>query len=128
MTLTVTRINGSKTLINTVYNNNCNLYKIIVQDATPTVVNLQNETSDLKINGAIEAIVDEINPLAYYVPNATAGIIHVVMDKSINDYAELQLRIQRLGTLKTTIISSGATENVTISGTTVTLATSFVVA
>ena len=79
----------------------------------------------------IEAIVDEISPLAYFTPNASSGYIYVVMDKSINDASELQQRIRNIALISTGV-NTGKTavgpNTVDISKTVVTTATSFSVA
>lgn len=126
---TVTRINGSKTNTGVLYNPNSNLYLIAVQTVTPTAVNLQNEDSNgvnAVIGGVIEAIVDEINPLAWFTPSDTSGYIYVVMDKAINSASELQTRIRRIGILLDGTTSIGP-NNVDISGTVVTPASAFTV-
>lgn len=112
---TVTRVNGSATTVGTLYNQNANLYIIQVKPAGgATNVDLRAEDSaggDAKINGVVEIIVKEISPLAWFTPNLATGFIYVVMDKAINDAAELQLRIRRIGS------------SVDITGTTVAAAT-----
>ena len=127
---TVTRINGSKTGVGTLYNNNCNLYLITVMDKDAAAINLQTEDSagmDAIVYGVVEAIVDEISPLAYFAPADTSGHIYVVMDKALNDADSLKLRIRNLGyVVGVSATSTGASVTV-ISGTTVTAATSFTV-
>ena len=121
---TVDRIHGSNTKVGVLYNLNANLYVITVMDETSTAIDLQAEDSydtDAVVNGTIEVIVDELNPLAWFTPAASNGEIYVVMDKAINDAAEIQVRIRNLG---------GGTvgpNNIDISGTTVEVATSFTV-
>lgn len=98
---TVTRINGSLAKTGTLYNINSNAYLITVKIAGGTVIDLQAEDSYIDAstqmaNGVYEAIIKEINPLAYYAPAASTGLIHVIMDKAINDETELQTRIRRV--------------------------------
>jgi hypothetical protein len=127
---TVTRINGSKTNTGVIYNPNSNLYVIAVKTAATAAVNLQNEDSNggnAVIGGVIEAIVDEINPLAWFTPSDASGLIYAVMDKAINSAPELQTRIRNIGLLSNGTTSIGP-NSVDISGTTVTPATSFTVA
>ena len=112
MATTVQRINGSKTQVGTLYNLNSNLYIITVIGAS--AIDLTAEDSlgtsptntitvdgvsvgNILIDGVVEAIVKEINPLAFFVPNANAGKIYVVMDQSIDSASELQTRIRRIG-------------------------------
>jgi len=98
---TVTRINGSLAKTGTLYSTNSNAYLITVRIAGGTVIDLQAEDSYIDAStqmadGVYEAIIKEINPLAYYAPAASTGLIHVIMDKSINDATELQTRIRRV--------------------------------
>ena len=114
---TTGRINGSNTRVGTLYNSNCNLYNIYV--SYEGAVDLRTEDSyggDATIDGVIESIVKELNPLAWFAPNDNDGIISVVMDKSINDAADIQKRIRDLSPV-------GPNET-DISGTEVYLATS----
>jgi hypothetical protein len=104
---TVTRVNGSATTVGTLYNPNANLFIIQVKPVGgATNVNLQLEDSTdsdvagadvAVVDGVVEAIVKEINPLAWFTPALTTGFIYVVMDKAINSAAELQTRIRRIG-------------------------------
>ena len=126
---TVTRINGSNTKVGTLYNPNANLFLITVKNTSNTAIDLQTEDSygaNAVIGGVIEAIVDEINPLAWFSPADNTGKIYVIMDKSINDAAELRIRIRRIG-LQLNGTTSIGPNSIDISGTTVTLATSFTV-
>ena len=122
---TVDRIHGSNTQVGVLYNLNANLYIITVMDGTSSAIDLQAEDSvdglNLFVGGVIEAIVDEISPLAWFTPADTNGEIYVVMDKAINDAAELQIRIRNIGE------GTVGPNTVDISGTTVEVATSFTV-
>lgn len=115
----VTRVNGLKATVATLYADNCNLFKIQVQNASNVNIDLRAE--DDAVDEAVEFIVKELNPLAYFVVDADTGLIYVVMDKNINNAAELQKRIRNLGT------SVGA-NGIDVTGTDVTLGTSFTVA
>jgi hypothetical protein len=133
MVQTVTRVHGSDTKVGTLYNINANLYIITVKDTAGAELDLSSEDSfdiDSIVGGVIEAIVDEINPLAWFVPadqTTFIGQMYVVMDKAINDEDELQLRIRRIGLLNNGLTVIGPNE-MDISGTIVTAATSFTVA
>ena len=104
---TVTRVNGSSTTVGTIYNPNVNLYIIQVKTTGGAAnVNLQLEDSTdsdgagadaAVVDGVVESIVKEINPLAWFTLAANTGFIYVVMDKAINSAAELQTRIRRIG-------------------------------
>ena len=101
------RIHGSNTQVGTMYTPNCNLYVIYVMNASNSAVDLQTQDSygvNAVVNGAIEVIVDELNPLAWYTPADNSGKMYVVLDKkedegSIDNTAmatELTTRIRRL--------------------------------
>ena len=97
---TVTRVNGSSTTVGTLYNQNVNLYIIQVKNTNNANIDLQAEDSNganAVINGVVESIVRELNPLAWFTPSDVYGFIYVVMDKAINSASELQIRIRRLG-------------------------------
>lgn len=137
MVQTVTRVNGSSTRVATLFNPNANLYLIAVKNASNTAINLQLEDSydgdgagaDVAlVDGVIEAIVKEISPLAWFAPADTSGAIYVVMDKAINDATELRTRIRRIGLVAGGTTTTVGPNAVDISGTTVTLASSFTVA
>ena len=133
MTLSVSRVNGSATQVGTLYNLNANLYLITIKNTSNTALDLTLEdTTGLNavVGGVIEAVVDELNPLAWFVPadqSTYVGQIYVVMDKAINDATELRTRIRRIG-LKSDGTTSVGPNTRDISGTTVTAATSFTVA
>jgi len=130
---TVTRVNGSATEVGTLYNLNANLYLITIKNTSSSTIDLTPEDStgaNAVVGGVIEAVVNEISPLAWFVPAdqiTYKGQIYVVMDKAINDAAELRTRICRIG-LQSNGTTSIGPHLVDISGTTVTVATSFTVA
>jgi hypothetical protein len=115
----VTRVSGLRNTVGTLYADNCNLFLITVKVAAGTAVDLQAE--DDAINEVVESIVRELNPSAFFVPADSSGKIHVVMDKSVNDAAELQVRIRNMGN------SLGA-NNIDVTGTTVAVPTSLTLA
>jgi hypothetical protein len=119
----VTRVNGLKATVGTLYNDNCNLYKITVKVAAGTAVDLRAE--DDAVEETVEQIVKELNPLAYFVVDANTGIMHVVMDKAINDAAELQVRVRRIGKDASATTTSIGPNDIDISGSTVELGTGF---
>ena len=110
----VTRVHGLRNEVNTLYMDNCNLFKIQVQNAANSNIDLTAE--DDAVDEAVEFIVKELNPMAFFVVNANTGLIYVVMDKNINSAAELQKRIRNLG-------SSVGVNGIDVTGTDVTLAT-----
>lgn len=125
MALTVTRVNGLRNTVGTVYADNCNLFLITVKNASATAIDLRAE--DDAVNEAVEAIVMELNPLAFFVTDSNAGTISVVMDKAVNSASELQARIRTIGKDSGATTTSIGPNDVDISGTTVAAAATFVV-
>jgi len=62
------------------------------------------------------------------VTNSSAGTIHVVMDKAVNDATELRTRIRRIGLDSGASTTSIGPNDVDISGTTVVAASSLTIA
>ena len=121
----VTRVNGLKATVATLYNDNCNLFKITVKVAAGTAVDLRAE--DDAVNETVEQIVKELNPLAYFVVDADTGLIYIIMDKAINSASELQIRVRRIGKDTNATTTSIGPNDIDISGTTVELGTGFTV-
>jgi hypothetical protein len=130
MTQTITRVNGSLAKTGTVYTLNTNAYLIAIKNTSNAAIDLRAEDSYIDAstqmpNSLYEVIVKEISPLAYYAPNDNSGLIHVIMEKSINDAAELQTRIRRisgadiLGTTSSSTLTTTAAVS-TMAGATVT--------
>jgi hypothetical protein len=115
----VTRVNGLGVTVGTLYNLNCNLYIMTVKNAGATAIDLRAE--DDAVNEALEQIIKEVSPLAWFAANADTGVVHLVVDKSINSAAELQVRVRRLGT-------TVGPNNIDVTGTTIQAAASFTVA
>jgi hydroxymethylpyrimidine pyrophosphatase-like HAD family hydrolase len=113
----VTRVNGLRNTAGTLYADNCNLYLITVKNSSASAIDLRAE--DDAIDEAVEQILEEINPLAFFVTNSSAGTICVIMDKSINSASELQTRIRRIGIDSGASTTSIGPNDVDISGTTV---------
>ena len=87
-------------------------------------MDLRNEDSSVDLT--VEQIVKELNPLAYFVTNSSAGTIHLVMDKNATA-ADIQLRVRRIAT--SNIDGSTVGPNfIDIGGSIVVDATSFTVA
>lgn len=122
----VTRVNGLRNLVGTLYADNCNLFLITVKNASNTAIDLTAE--DDAVDEVVEQIVRELNPLAFFVTNSNAGTIHVVMDKAVNDATELRTRIRRIGLDSGASTTSVGPNDVDISGTTVVAATSLTIA
>ena len=86
---------GDKTTVGTMYSPNAFCYKLTVENASNTAIDLRAE--DDAYNETVAQIVREISPLAYFVVNDNSGVIHLVMDKNINSASELQARIRTIG-------------------------------
>ena len=116
---TVTRINGLQATAGTLYAPNCNLWLVTVKDsAGPTAIDLRDE--DDAVNETVEAIIQELNPLAYFITDTAAGTMMLVMDKAINSASELQTRIRRIGKdADPATTTSIGPNDIDISGTTV---------
>jgi hypothetical protein len=107
------RVNGSNTKAGTLYTQNCSLYNIYVINSSDSAVDLTAQDSyggDAKVDGVIEAIVKELNPLAYFTSTSgSKNIISVVLDVRFDEgiisptavAAELTKVIQRLSPVNT---------------------------
>ena len=87
----VTRTNGLQATVGTLYAPNCNLWLVTVKDTGASAIDLRAE--DDAVNETVEAIIQELNPLAYFTTDSAAGTMMLVMDKAINSASELQARI-----------------------------------
>jgi len=128
----VTRVTGVKAQAGNLYQDNANLFLLTVKKADGSAIDLRTEDESTagvtNIDGAVEMILKELNPLAYFITNSGAGTIHLVMDKNATD-ADMQTRVRRVGLNPNDDGSTvlGVT-SVDVSGSTVTAATSFTVA
>jgi hypothetical protein len=114
----VVRVNGLGVTVGTLYNLNCNLYVMTVKNVSASAIDLRAE--DDAVNEALEQIIKEISPLAWFAADANTGVVHLVMDKNISNATELQTRVRRLGTT----VGPNAVD---VSGTTIQAAASFTV-
>ena len=117
---------GDQTTVGTMYSPNAFCYKLTVEDATNTAVDLRAE--DDAYNETVGQIVREISPLAYFVVNDASGVIHLVMDKNINSASELQARIRTIGKDTGASTTSIGPNDIDISGSDVVAASSITVA
>jgi hypothetical protein len=92
----------------------CHCYLLTVQNASNSAIDLRAE--DDAVNEAVEAIIMEIAPLAYFITNSAAGTIALIMDKNINDHTELQTRIRRIGVDSGASTTSIGPNDIDISG------------
>ena len=114
----VTRVNGLRNTVGTLYADNCTLFVIQVQNVSDSNRDLRDE--DDAMDEAVEFIVKELNPLAFFVVNANTGLIYVVMDKGASA-TDIQARVRNLG-------SSVGVNGIDVTGTDVTVATSLTLA
>jgi len=113
-----TRVNGLRNTVGTLYEDMVNLYKVTVKTAAASAVDLRDE--DDAMDEVVEAIVRELNPLAFFVVNDNSGVIYIIMDKHINSSSELQVRIRRIGVDASPATTTSIGPNdIDISGTTV---------
>ena len=114
----VTRVTGLGVTVGTLYSHNVKGYLITVQVAGNTDVDLRAE--DDAVDEAAEMIIKEINPLMYFLKNDASGEICIIMDGN-SSAADIQARIRALGT-------AVGPNNIDVTGTDVTLATSLTTA
>lgn len=117
-----TRVNGLRNTVGTLYQDMVNLYKITVKNAAASARDLRAE--DDANDEVVEAIVRELNPLAFFTVDDASGVMYVIMDKHINDASELQVRIRRIGKDSGATTTSIGPNAVDISGTIVETAVS----
>lgn len=129
---TFTRTNGLACTAGTIYPLNCSLHLVQVKSYGDSAVDISAE--DDAVDETVEAIVKEVNPLAFFVQNSSSGNIYLVTDKSVSS-GDLQHRIRQIGATGTTVRLTGDTftysntaigpNSKDISATTVTSASSF---
>ena len=99
---TVTRTTGTSHMtVGVQHEVGCHCYLLTVQNASNSAIDLRAE--DDAVNEAVEAIIMELNPLAYFITDSSAGTVMLIMDKNFNDHTTLQARIRLIG------IDDGAT-------------------
>lgn len=117
-----TRVNGLRNTVGTLYQDMVNLYKITVKNAAAAARDLRAE--DDANDEVVEAIVRELNPLAFFTVDDASGVMYVIMDKHINSASELQVRIRSIGKDSGATTTSIGPNAVDISGTIVEVAVS----
>ena len=91
----VTRVNGLACTAGVIYPLNAKVMKVTLKAANGTPVDIRAE--DDAVDEVVEQVVKEINPLAFYVPDDSAGgEINIVVDVS-QSAAGLQHRIRQIG-------------------------------
>jgi hypothetical protein len=114
----VTRVNGLACTVGTLYSLNAKAFLVTVKNAAASARDLRAE--DDAVDETVERIVKEINPLMFFVTDSTAGTMHIVTDVSLSA-SDIQTRIRNLGT-------AVGPNDIDVTGTTVTLATSITAA
>jgi hypothetical protein len=131
---------GTQTTAGTLYGVNAKLHVITINNSVAVRGNIVLDSGIL--DGVVESIIDEVNPLAYFTTGSTVtnqANIFIVTDEHISS-SDLQHRIRQIGAntaatrltattftyANTSIISAGA-NSVDISGTQVVEGTSFTV-
>jgi len=89
-----TRIFGLGVTAGTLYSHGANGFKLTVQNASNANIDLRAE--DDAVDEAVEEIINELNPLMYFVVNDNSGVIHLIMDKN-HTAADIQQRVRNLG-------------------------------
>lgn len=122
---TVTRQTGLQATVGTMYSPNCNIYLFTIKKGDTVAVDLRAE--DDAVNEAVEQILKEFNPQAYFITDDASGKMHMVLDKNQNNASELQIQLRRIGDSN----DDGSTVGpnlIDISGSTVAAAASITVA
>ena len=111
----VTRVTGTSHMtVGVQHETGCHCYLLTVQNASNSAIDLRAE--DDAVNEAVEAIIMEIAPLAYFITDSSAGTVALIMDKNIDDHTELQTRIRRIGVDSGASTTSIGPNDIDISG------------
>ena len=113
-----TRTNGLNCTVATLYNSNANAFLITVKNVSASARDLRAE--DDAVDETVEMIVQEINPLMFFVTDSSAGTMHLITDVSLSA-SDIQTRIRGLGT-------AVGPNDVDVTGTTVSAAASITIA
>jgi hypothetical protein len=128
--MAIARTSGNAATAGRTYSPNCNLFIVRVKNGAGLPVNIAADSST--IGSAAEAILAEVNPLAYMVETGAAGNIHIVVDPTIIA-SDLEHRIRVIGANSAPVRGTGiyaantfiyantvtGTSNLDISGTSV---------
>ena len=90
----VTKVNGLKNTAGVLYENNCKLFIVQVKNSGGSNIDLRSESD--AFGEAVEAVVNELSPLAFFVVNSGIGLLYVVMDVHVSAPG-MQTRIRNLG-------------------------------
>ena len=112
---TVTRTTGTSHMtVGVQHEVGCHCYLLTVQNASNSAIDLRAE--DDAVNEAVEAIIMELNPLAYFITDSSAGTVMLIMDKNFNDHTTLQARIRLIGVDDGATTTSIGPNDIDISG------------
>lgn len=114
----VTRVNGLACTAGTLYSLNAKAFLVTVKNAAASARDLRAE--DDAVDETVEMIVQEINPLMFFVTDSSAGTMHLITDVSLSA-SDIQTRIRGLGT-------AVGPNDVDVTGTTVSAAASITIA
>ena len=120
------RVGSMANTVGTMYQPNAYCYKVVVENASNTAIDLRAE--DDALDEAAEIIIKELSPLAYFIVNDASGTIHLVMDANHASASDLQARIRTIGIDDGATTTSIGPNDIDISGTDVTAASSITVA
>jgi hypothetical protein len=90
----ITRVNGVDCQAGVLYGLNAKFMFITVKDTDEEIIDLRDE--DDLLDGVVEQIVKEINPMAFLVEDTDNGEIVMVVDKSVSS-DDLRHRIRLIG-------------------------------
>lgn len=89
------RVTSMANTVGTMYQPNAYCYKVTIENAANSARDLRAE--DDAVDEAVEVIIKELNPLAYFIVNDASGVIHLVMDVNHSSASDLQARIRMIG-------------------------------
>jgi len=118
--------NGLDNTVNVNYHPYCKQYKIVIKDTGASAIDLRAE--DDASREAVQAIVSELNPMSFFVVDDNSGTMFITLDINKSDAAELQTRIRRIEKDRGASTTSIGPNDIDISGSTVTPATSVSIA
>ena len=95
MAVVTRRVGSMANTVGVMYQPNAYCYKVTIENAANSARDLRAE--DDAVDEAAEAIIKELNPLAYFIVDGADGIIHLVMDANHSSASELQARIRTIG-------------------------------
>ena len=120
------RVGSMANTVGTMYQPNAYCYKVVVENASNTAIDLRAE--DDALDEAAEIIIKELSPLAYFIVDDASGTMHLVMDANHSSASALQTRIREIAQDPGATTTSTGVNDIDISGTDVTAASSITVA